>query len=150
MDQDLIVRDGQPRDIPKIVAGTVEFARTAYPNDPCDRDHIATVISDAMALPGGMVAVMETDAKAFAGAFVAVVGANPLTGKPTCAEVILWVDPSSRGHGRKLVSYVEDWAKARGCKGLGLSRPEAFERVGRLFQAWGYAPTERWYRKALT
>lgn len=145
----MIVRRGAPGDVSKIVAGTLEFARTAYPGDKCDANHIATVIGDALTLEGGVVAVMETPERKFAGAFVGIVGPNPLTGKPVCAEVILWVDPSSRGHGRKLIAYVEEWAKAQGCAGLALSRPEAFDRVGRLFEAWGYVPTERWYRKGL-
>lgn len=145
----MIVRRGEVRDVHKIVAGTLEFARTAYPDDKCDADHIATVIGDALTLDGGMVAVMETPKREFAGAFVGVVGANPLTGKPVCAEVILWVDPAKRGHGRKLMLYVEEWARSLGCTGLALSRPENFDRAGRLFEAWGYVPTERWYRKVL-
>jgi GNAT superfamily N-acetyltransferase len=140
----LIVRPGTAADVPSIVAGTVEFAKTAYPSDRCDRDHIASVVH--MAMDSGLVCVMESG-NDFAAAFVGAIGANPLTGNLVLAEIIVWVAPKFRGHGRKLMAHVEGQAAQRGCLAVALSRPEGFDRVGRLFEVLGYVPTERWYRK---
>lgn len=143
----MIVRPALPRDIPWIVDAAAEFAAEAYPGDPVDETHVDGVVSMAMQSDDALVVVLDDDA--FAGCFLATMGANALTGKPVCAEVFFWVSPQFRGHGKKLLDYVENWASDRGCRGVALSRPESAERAGKVFEAWGYAPSERWYRKKL-
>lgn len=144
----MIVRPALPRDIPWIVDAAGEFAADAYPGDRIDETHIDGVVCCAITDESALVAVLEIGG-AFAGCFLATVGENPLTSKPVCAEVFFWVAPQFRGHGKRLLTYVENWAKSKGCVGVALSRPESADRAGKCFEAWGYAPVERWYRKTL-
>ncbi len=143
----MIVRPALSRDIPWIVDAASEFASEAYPGDRIDETHIDGVVFGALGSDDALVAVMEAEGDIFAGCFLATCGQNPLTGKTVCAEVFFWVSPRFRGHGKQLLTYVENWAKSRGCDAVALSRPESAERAGKVFEAWGYAPTERWYRK---
>lgn len=144
----MIVRPALARDVPAIVDAAAEFAALAYPGDHVDETHVDGVVCMAMQSDDALVAVLD-DNDAFAGCFLATVGANPLTGKPVCAEVFFLVAPQFRGHGKRLLDYVENWARDRGCRGVALSRPESAERAGKVFELWGYAPSERWYRKKL-
>ena len=145
----MIVRPSLPRDIPWIVDAASEFAIEGYPGDRVDEDHVYDVVTAAMRRDEALVAVLEADGDKFAGCFMATSGDNLLTGKPQCAEVFFWVAPQFRGHGKRLLTYVENWARARGCETAALSRPESASRAGKIFEAWGYAPAERWYRKKL-
>jgi GNAT superfamily N-acetyltransferase len=135
--------------VPHIVNAAVRFAKDAYPNDPCDEGHIAGVVMHAIDDDDALVAVLETDVLEFAGCFLGCTGPNPLTGRLECAEILIWVEPKFRGRGRALLDYAEEWAKAKRCHSVALSRPEALDRVGRVFMAWGYSPSERWLRKVL-
>jgi len=146
----VIVRKAEARDVPAIISGSIEFAGWAYPKDEVDRTYLANVIELAIERPDAVVAVLETPAKEFAGAFFAALGPHPLNGSPICAEMIVWTSPKGRGHGGKLVEYVERWAGRNGCPLMILSPPaEAPERTAKVFKAWGYRPSEVWYRKAM-
>lgn len=145
----MIVRPGAQYDVPHIVNAAVRFAADAYPNDPCDEGHIAGVVMHAIEADDGLVAVLETDQLVFAGCFMGCVGPNPLTGRPECAEILIWVEPKFRGRGGLLKDYAEAWARAKHCHSMALAHPEALGRAGKVFEAWGYTPSERWLRKVL-
>lgn len=142
------VRTARPSDVEAIVSGAVRFAAERYPDDEPDPAHMASVVgdlvdSDALAL------VLEGANNEFAGCYLGATIANLISGKPVAVEILFWVEPKFRGHGRSLLAYVEDWARSQGCGSAVLSRPETAERAGKVFEAWGYVPCERHYRKVL-
>ena len=135
-------------DVPAMVQGVVDFAAERYPGDAPDREHIAGVIASIME-SGSLVLVMDGPGDCFTGCYLGTVVPNMISAKPDLVEIFLWVEPGFRGHGRSLLGYVESWARAQSCASVVLSRPETAERAGRTFQAWGYSPCERHYRKVL-
>ena len=54
-----------------------------------------------------------------------ILQASTGAGKTVCAEVFFWVSPRYRGHGKQLLTYVENWARSRNCDAVALSRPES-------------------------
>lgn len=142
------VSEAATRDIENIVRAATEFAKTGYPNDPCSEEHLWTVVRNAMDSTDALAAVLRDEGE-FAGCFLGSVGANLLSGQLMCAEIFFWVEPGYRGHGRKLLSYAQRWAKERGCSAIVLSAPRSAERAQEVFRRWGFKPTEHWYRKAL-
>lgn len=76
------------------------FADETYPHEEIDTGHVAAFLSATMANPDGLVAVMETDSGIFAGLFVALLHRNLLTGLPSMGEILFYVDPDVRGHGK--------------------------------------------------
>ena len=144
----MIVSPAVSRDIENIAQAAQEFAKNGYPTDKCCEDHIWTVIRDAMDNTNALVAVLRDEGE-FAGCFLGVVGPHVLTGKLSCAEIFFWVEPRYRGHGRKLLDYVQKLALQRGCSELVLSAPQSAERAATLFRRWGFKPAETWYRKEL-
>lgn len=145
----MIVRPATRHDVRSIVRAAALFAVEAYQGDPCNEAHVAEVVERAIDGEDALAAVLETDEAVFAGCYLGCTGRNPLTGLREFVEIFLWVEPWSRGHGRKLVTYAEEWARWKGCHSAALSHPETSERVGKVFKAWGYSPSERWLRKVL-
>lgn len=136
--------------MPTLLLGVSTFADEAYPNDEIDTGHVAAFLRATMANPDGLVAVMQTDSAMFAGMFVALLHRNLLTGAPSMGEILFYIDPESRGHGRKLLDYAEDWARERGCKRATLCHLETTPRLEIAYRRWGYKPLERSYQKELT
>lgn len=144
------VRHATTKDIANVVNASVQFAAGAYPDDDVDEVYFSTVIEVAITRDDAVVAILEGPKGDFGGVFYAAMGPHPLNGSLICAEAIVWTADRYRGHGPKLLRFVEDWARKKGCKTAILSRPYRQERPGKVFEAWGYAPSEVWYRKALT
>ena len=144
------VRHATTKDIANVVNASVQFAAGAYPDDDVDEVYFSTVIEVAITRDDAVVAILEGPKGDFGGVFYAALGPNPLNGSLICAEAIVWTADRYRGHGPKLLRFVEDWARKKGCKTAILSRPYRQDRPGKVFEAWGYAPAEVWYRKALT
>lgn len=144
----MIVRPSVWRDIGNIVRAVNEFAADSYARDKVDADHVEQFVAKAIRSDAGLAASMF-EGETFAGCFIGAVSQNPLTGQLGCAEIFFYVEPQFRGHGKRLLKYVEQRAKERGCETFALSAPESEDRAQRVFQAWGYVPCERWFRKVL-
>lgn len=136
--------------MPTLLLGVAVFADEAYPDETVDTDHVATFLRATIENPDGLVAVMETDRGIFAGLFVALLHLNLLTGAPSMGEILFYVDPEARGHGKKLLTYAEDWARDRGCKRATLCHLETTPRLEIAYRRWGYTPLERTYQRELT
>lgn len=136
------------RDIEDIVRAVLEFAKSGYPDDTCDEDHIWSVVKSTMDSRDALVAVLRDEGE-FSGVFMGSMGANLLTGRLICAEIFFWVEPRYRGHGKRLLTYAQRWALENGCVSFVLSAPKGAERASMVFERWGFVPTECWYRKAL-
>lgn len=145
----MIVRPATARDMPAMLMGVSIFAAEAYPNDCMDAQHVMAFLRGALESQDALVAVMEADHAMFAGLFVAVLNRNLLTGAPSMGEILFYVDPVARGHGRKLLRYAEDWARERGCCRATLCHLETTPRLETAYRRWGYEPIERAYRKEL-
>lgn len=144
------VRPATDADMPSLLLGVSVFADEAYPNESVDTDRVATFLRATIGNPDGLVAVMETDRGMFAGLFVALLHRNLLTGLPSMGEILFYVDPEARGHGKRLLTYAEDWARDRGCKRATLCHLETTPRLETAYRRWGYVPLERSYQKELT
>lgn len=144
----MIVYEAMARDIDCIVSAAIQFAKTGYPTDVSNADHLRGVVRNAIDSDASIAAVLRDDGD-FAGCFLASIGPNILTGHLVCAEIFFWVEPSHRGHGGRLLSYVTRWARGKGCSSLVLSAPEGAERASRLFMRLGFMPAEHWFRKEL-
>ena len=143
------VRPARPDDLPAMVQGVVDFASERYPDDIADRAHIADVIAVVIESETSLALVMDGPGGCFTGCYLGTIAPNMISAKPDLVEIFFWVEPGFRGHGRSIRGYVESWAKSRACVSVALSRPEAAERAGKVFEAWGYVPCERHYRKKL-
>ena len=145
------VRPGKHSDVAAIISAASKFAAsTSYANSDAVREnHVLDVVRSTFENPKALVAILETDEGKFAGVFMGLLHPSLLSGDAVAVEIFLWVEPYARGHGKKLLSYFEDWAAERNCVDVALSHPASEGRVGRLFQAWGYSPSEHWYRKKL-
>ena len=122
---------------------------SSYKDDVIDPYHIHGVISASIENESAVVAILETDGGKYAGCFMGIVSEGVLSPRKTCAEVFFWVDQKHRGHGRKLLSFVEDWAVDAGCTDFVLSAPVSSDRAGKVFKAWKFQHTESWYRKRI-
>jgi GNAT superfamily N-acetyltransferase len=146
----MLVREATSRDVPAMLEGVRAFASIAYPGEPMRVDHVANVLRGVMENQDGLVALMETDEAAFAGMFVAIAHRGILTGARTMGEVLFYVDPQARGHGKKLLNFAEEWARERGCERATLCHLETTPNLETAYRRWGYAPLERAYMKELT
>lgn len=144
------VRAATVHDMPAMLLGVSAFADVAYPGESVDFDHVMAFLRGALESQEALVALMETDGAMFAGLFVAVLNRNLLTGEPSMGEILFYVDPIARGHGRKLLRYAEDWARERGCCRATLCHLETTPRLETAYRRWGYTPIERAYTKELT
>lgn len=136
-------------DLPGLTLAVSVFAAEAYPNDIMDARHVAAFLSATVRNPDGLVAVMETDRGMFAGLFVAVLNRNLLTAQPSMGEILFYVDPGSRGHGKRLLTYAEAWARDNGCQRSTLCHLERTPELETAYRRWGYVPIERAYSKEL-
>ena len=144
------VRAATLHDLPAATLAVSVFAAEAYPNETMDARHVAAFLSATMRNPDGLVVLMETDGGMFAGLFVAVLHRHLLTGQPSMGEILFYVDPAARGHGKKLLSYAEDRARERGCARATLCHLDTTPRLETAYRRWGYKPLERSYGKDLT
>jgi len=144
------VRAATLDNLPALTLAVSVFAAEAYPNEVMDARHVASFLSATMRNPDGLVALMETDRGMFAGIFVAGLHRNLLTGEPSMGEILFYVDPDARGHGKKLLSYAEEWARGGGCRRATLCHLESTPRLETAYRRWGYKPLERSYWKELT
>ena len=145
----MIVRPATFADLPDLVASAIKLGNLHYQGDEPTRAHITDVIEGIVGGTSSLTLVMEDGHGTYAGCYLGTLIANMISGKPVSVEILFWVEPEFRGHGRSLLGYVEDWARAQGCTSTVLSCPARADRAARVFEAWGYEPSERHFRKKL-
>lgn len=80
-----------------------------------------------------------------------IVSPDLMNGDLMAIETYWFVSPDHRGHGIRLVSYLEQWAREHGCKSIAMihltdSHPKRLEL---LYQRRGYIAIETHYVKEL-
>jgi GNAT superfamily N-acetyltransferase len=143
----LIVRTAVAADMPRMLGAVGDFAAELHLG--IDHEHVAGVLRDILLSGDGLLAVMESDDKRLTGVFAAVAHKHILSGETVCGEVLFYVAPAARGHGRKLLRYAETWAVERGCVAVMLGHFEATPMIEKAYRRWGYEPQERFYKKEL-
>jgi GNAT superfamily N-acetyltransferase len=143
-----VIRRATIEDVPRCAEMGVTFQRTS---------HYATLLEDNPAQIAALAARLVTSDHADilvaerAGRVVGMIALQAYThhisGEWTAGELAFWVEPSARRAGLALLRAAEQWAADQGCRVLEMVSPDA--RVDRLYEALGYAPSERSYRKVV-
>jgi GNAT superfamily N-acetyltransferase len=150
MTSPLTVREATADDLGHLIAmGRKFLAATAYGGRiQTDPEHMARLaafvqaqgtffIAERDAEPVGMIGVITTD--------------HPVVNRRVGIEIVWWADASARGAGagRRLMTAAEAWARGRGAA---LMQFGAYRdaRLERLYQHYGYTPTEVVFEKGLS
>lgn len=142
----MTIRPAVVGDVPRLVEMGMRFLR--------ESEYDGRLKANPEAVTNLMVRlVMHEDGALFvsqsAGVITGMIGlhvfANPLSGERIAGELFWWVDTESRGHGLRLLSAAETWAKANGAVRIQMIAPN--ERVGRAYRARGYGKIEEQFQK---
>lgn len=75
------------------------------------------------------------------------------SGQKIATDHLLYVSPNYRGgnHGYRLLKAYEKWATEKGAKAINISVASGIttERTGRFYEAMGYSPIAKQYRKEI-
>jgi GNAT superfamily N-acetyltransferase len=145
----MIVRLAVLADVPNIVSNAIQLASDRYHGDAPEYGHIEGVVVSAIQSSGSVVAVLETDDGLYSGVFIGAEMCNPISARLTLVEVMFYLPPDRRGHGKKLLNFVCQIAASDGCSEVFLSHPNGADRAGLAFKAWGFELAELHYRKAI-
>lgn len=145
------MRDADENDIPYIVAGIQEFVHaSSYKKYEVNVAHVTRTLRNLIAAAEGIVTVLERDGE-FAGCYVGMAHQHLFSGEWMLGELFLYTTKMARGHGPKLKTHAESWAKSVGCKESHLAHPIGDDdlRLEPVYRRWGYIPVERNYVKGI-
>lgn len=141
------IREAGATDLDAIIAMGMRFgAETAYGRIiETDPERLRALASGLVTSPDAVLFVSEED-DGIAGMIGLVVCQHAMSLLRVCSELVWWVNPDARGHGRALMDAAEAWAIERDADLLFMIAPN--ETVGRLYQRAGYQPLEAvFYRR---
>lgn len=142
------IREAIAADIPALVAMGQRFLHgTPYRDLIADSpEHMAKIGHLLVTSPDGVMLVAERD-----GIPVGMIGVlicpHHLSGERIANEVFWWVDEEARGQGVRLLRAAEQWVKAQGVTAMQMVAPN--DRVGKLYERFGYTAIEVAYRRSL-
>jgi GNAT superfamily N-acetyltransferase len=147
----MLIREAKASDIPRVIDGIKHFVSVSSygQDDAVNADHVTATLDHLIWNEDGLVAVMETDAKEFAGCFVGMAHAHLFSGERMLGELFIYTTPEARGNGSKLRRYAEEWARGRGCRTFTIAHPESEAHLSKVYARWGFKPCETHYRKEL-
>lgn len=133
-------------DVPGLVAMGAEFLRTTgYATliaPTVERLH--ALAAQLVQGPDATMIVVERD-----GVLIGMIGlvltTHHLSGERMAGEVVWWVDPAHRGHGRGLLRAAETWALAQGACAIHMTAPN--EEVAAIYTALDYHAIETTFEK---
>jgi hypothetical protein len=149
MGSSVTVRHATPDDASRIVRLLRNFHAAGDFDFPFDAPRIDRFVRHAIAAPDHACLVVGNPA---VGVLVAHCGESVMAPMRFAEELVVWVEPSSRGAAwGQLRSGLEAWAREQGCQKIKLSaqqhiRPAA---MARLYRRDGYAPREIVFSKDL-
>ena len=143
-----MIRRAAVQDIPRLVAMGGRFvASSSYrgrmANDAAAQERLMRWLIDK---EDGALFVAEQGGRV-TGMIGVAAYMHPWAGEWIAGELFWWVEPEARGPGLALLRCAERWAKAKGCVRMQMIAPN--ERVGRAYEALGYAELETSYQKDL-
>lgn len=136
-----MIRPAHRADLPALMGMAERFHKSCLPDLPFEKRSAAVSIIAAIESDDCAVFVFDLG-RGPVGVIAVHLSRFPFASALVAKEIILWVDPSSRGSAwRRLISAAEDWAKSRGAIAMGLS---CFHGSGVevLFSRAGYAQRE--------
>ncbi len=144
----MIVRDATLKDCPRMVRLGLAFRAAAMPDIPFDPAY-ADAIARQHILADDRVALVLEDATGpgVVGLLLGRIGRHDLAPVSFAQEVLWWIEPAHRGHGRQMLEAFERWARERDAAFVGMVGRD--ERTGRFYQRAGYQPVERGFLKEL-
>lgn len=133
-------------DVPRLVEMGLRFrAETDYAR------HLVENPAQMAELAARLIASDGVLVSERAGALVGMLGyvlfPHFLSGELVAGEVFWWVEPEHRGEGVKLLREAERRAKQRGALKLQMIAPN--EKVGALYQRFGYSYVESTFQRSL-
>lgn len=133
-------------DIPRLVEMGARFReQSTYKNHLAEDKGQLEVMAKKLVDVEGML-VCEVN-----GAVVGMIGfivfPHFLSGETVAGEVVWWVEPEHRGAGPRLMRAAEKKAAEQGAKKMQMIAPN--DRVGKLYEHFGYAFVESAYQKDL-
>lgn len=147
----MIIRPARPDEIETIII----LARDTFVGTlPVEKSEaVATAAIQCLMFSGGYVRVAETDAEIIGFLVGAETQVRPWSAEPCAVELLFYVKPEHR-RGRaawRLKDDFEAWARGRGVGAITFTGHHGLEgdRVGRLYERWGYRPVETIYIKRL-
>lgn len=143
-----VVRHAVESDLPRLVELMRQFGASRSFREPFtqDRSVMSELLMSCLNPAHGTVLVLVED-RAVVGLIVMCLMDHPLSRERIASELAWFVDPENRGGGHRLLLAVEAWARECGVTRLSLVAPS--ERIGRIYERWGFSPMEATYSKAL-
>lgn len=144
---DVQIRPATLEDVPAIVAMGMRFgSEMAYGRIIETNADRLTGLATGLVTTDGATLLVSEDETGVTGMIGLAVFPHPMSLLRVCSEMVWWVNPEARGHGRALMQAAEQWATDQRADLLFMVAPS--EAVGRLYQRAGYAPLESvFYRR---
>jgi GNAT superfamily N-acetyltransferase len=146
-----MIRAAKPEDVPEIVRlGSQSLAEGPYAGMLKDTSkHSAEFALTIILGSNGKVLLYETDEGKVAGMLGFIIFPHHFTKETTATEIIWYVEPAARHEGGaiKLLWEAEKQAKEMGAILMNFTAPD--ERVGAIYERFGYKKLEVTYMKEL-
>lgn len=140
-----MIRPATLDDVPRLVEMGRAFLRTPpYAGLFADAPEVLeTLIQTLIAGDATTVLVVAQGDGLVVGAIGLLVAPHFASGDLLASEVFWYMDPAHRGAGVRLLRAAERWAVAFGAVGVSMVAPN--DRLGAVYERWGYQLLERSY-----
>lgn len=145
-----MIREATEDDIPRLVEMGRRFIEESVYKDFMveNPEQMESLIGQILANPQGRILVSENDGKPN-GMLALIAFPHYFSGELIAGEIVWWVDPEARagGTGLKLMRKAEQLAIEMGAVKMQMVAPD--ERIGKLYQHFGYEKVESTYQLKL-
>lgn len=140
-----MIRQAELADIPRIVEMGQRFRNEIYRDLLADNPVQMRAFAERLVSNSDSV-ILVSEHNARVVGMIGMMGFDHmLSAERIAGEVAWWVDPESRGEGRRLVLSAEEWAIENGAVKVQMVAPNL--RVGNVYRRMGYAQMEIGYQK---